>query len=201
MRKIAVIDYGAGNLRNVCAALDHLGARPVLVTGPEALTGCDGVVFPGVGVFGQAVEALQERHLWEPLRSAAQNYPFLGICLGMQLLYESSEESPGARGLELLSGQVLKLPANPPDARVPSIGWRRLEPLSDSVPVATGQMMYFVHSYHVPADAEGVVAIYHHGGHPVGAMVRRESVTGCQFHPEKSGAPGLELMAQLLELK
>ncbi len=185
---IAVIDYGAGNLRSVANALDRIGAPYRLIRSPCELAGATAILLPGVGHFGQMVAALQAAGLTAPLRERlASNTPYLGICLGMQALYEGSEEAPGAAGLALLRGRVRRFP---PGEKVPHMGWTAVEP--------DGQRYYFAHSYYVPAEAEGVAATARHGL-AVAARVRRGNLEGTQFHPEKSGAAGLDLLRRWVQ--
>ncbi len=185
---IAVIDYGAGNLRSVANALGVLGAPYRLARSPQDLDGAEAILLPGVGHFGQMVAALEAAGLTAPLRRRlAAGVPYLGICLGMQALYESSEEAPGARGLALLEGQVRRFP---PGQKIPHMGWTAVEP--------GGRRYYFAHSYYVPADAEGVASTAQHTV-PFAAIVRRGNLTGTQFHPEKSGSEGLALLRDWIQ--
>ena len=196
---IAVLDYGIGNLRSAEKALVHLGAPARLVQDPAEVAGAAGVVLPGVGEFGACAAALAASGLEEPARRAiAGGVPFLGICVGFQLLYEGSEESPGARGLGALPGTVRRLP---PGVKHPQMQWNRL----DRVP-GTGSgllaglpehpWVYFVHSY-VPEVGEDTVATCDYGG-TLCAAVERGALWGTQFHPEKSGATGLALLANFV---
>lgn len=180
---IAVIDYGAGNLRSVANALDVLGAKYSLARKPEELDGAKAILLPGVGHFGQMIGALEAAGLIEPLRDRLKaGTPYLGICLGMHALYDGSEEAPDAMGLGLLKGRVLRFP---PGEKVPHMGWTAVQPSKDRY--------YFAHSYYLPADAEGVSATAHHGL-PFGAIIRKDNLYGVQFHPEKSSTAGLELL-------
>jgi cyclase len=194
---IGVVDYGAGNLRNVQAALQRLGVAWKDVTRPAHLKGADAVILPGVGRFGPAAARLGEAGLWEPLRDAAlSGRPFLGICLGMQLLFEASEEDGGA-GLGVLAGSVRRLDTE----RVPHIGWAVVRPLPEAR--AEGSILrglpdafhaYFAHSFAVPAGAAAAAAITTCPPAFTSA-VRRGALWGVQFHPEKSGAAGQALLA------
>ena len=182
---IAVVDYGAGNLRSVANALDLLGARYRLARSPENLEGATAILLPGVGHFGQMVAALETAGLMAPLRERlTAGVPYLGICLGLQALYESSEEALGAPGLSLLRGRVLRFP---PGQKVPHMGWTAVEP--------GGERYYFAHSYYVPAAAEGVTATAEHGL-SFAAIIRCGNLMGTQFHPEKSGPEGLRLLGE-----
>ena len=183
--KIAVIDYGAGNLRSVANALDVLDADYCLARAPQELEGAAAILLPGVGHFGQMITALESAALIEPLRARLHaGTPYMGICLGMHALYEGSDEAPEARGLGLLRGRVLRFP---PGEKVPHMGWTAVEP--------GGERYYFAHSYYLPADAEGVSATANHGL-PFAAVVRRDNLFGVQFHPEKSSAVGLALLRE-----
>lgn len=194
---IAVLDYGIGNLRSAEKALQHVGADARLVADPADAAGADGVVLPGVGAFGPCMEALMASGHDRVVRQAvADDVPFLGICIGMQLLYEASEESPGVAGLGILPGVVRRLPAG---VKQPQMQWNRLElegragecPLLEGI--GPEPWVYFVHSYAAPAG-DAVVATCDYGG-PVVAVVGRDRMWATQFHPEKSGSSGLQLLA------
>jgi len=183
---IAVIDYGAGNLRSVCNALKLLEADFFVTSEPRGLECGSAVLLPGVGHFGQMIEALDGAGLVEPLKQKlAAGAPYLGICLGMQALFESSDEAPDVRGLGLLPGAVRLFPAG--QEKVPHMGWSTVNP--------GGRMYYFAHSYYVPAEAPGCAAVARHGL-PFTAILRHENLLGSQFHPEKSGAAGLEFIKE-----
>lgn len=196
---VAVLDYGIGNLRSAEKALVHLGTPARLVRDPERVAGAVGVVLPGVGEFGACAGALAASGLDEPARRAIdEGVPFLGICVGFQLLYERSEESPGARGLGVLDGVVRRLPEG---VKHPQMQWNRLDrrpgaasSLLDGLP--EHPWVYFVHSF-APPVGEETVATCDYGG-PVAAAVERGPLWGVQFHPEKSGANGLALLANFV---
>lgn len=180
---IAVIDYGAGNLYSVTNALDLFATRYRLACAPQDLAEASAILLPGVGHFGQMMEALAARQLIEPLRrQLAAGIPYMGICLGMHALYESSDEAPGVAGLSLLKGRVLHFP---PGEKTPHMGWSEVD----------GRSYYFAHSYYLPADAEGSASLARHG---IGftAIMRQSNLYGTQFHPEKSGAAGLTLLKE-----
>jgi glutamine amidotransferase len=196
---IAVLDYGIGNLRSAEKALQHVGADARLVDDPGEAAGADGVVLPGVGAFGPCMDARSASGLDAvAVAAVAAGVPFLGICVGMQLLYDGSEESPGAVGLGLLPGTVRLLP---PGVKRPQMQWNRLEQLRPTPLLAgplftgpaPGPWVYFVHSYAAPVD-DATVATCDYGG-PVAAMAARGRLWATQFHPEKSGAVGLALLA------
>lgn len=194
---IAVIDYGMGNLKSLCNALDYLGFESKLVSTGEELEDCDHVICPGVGSFPAAVENLKSRTLFEPLRrSAAAGKPFLGICLGMQLLAEKGFEYGEAPGLGVVGGAVCRLEPGSGE-KVPHVGWNQVD-LKQDHPVWKGIKkdtdFYFVHSYHFVAEnSEEVLATSEYGGSFTSAVAKR-NVVGVQFHPEKSQENGLRLL-------
>ncbi|MSP92097.1 MAG: imidazole glycerol phosphate synthase subunit HisH [Myxococcales bacterium] len=201
MARIAVIDYGAGNVASVLRALRHLGADAEAATSPVALRSADAIVFPGQGHFGQAARRLLATGMWGAVDAAcAEGRPFLGICLGLQLLAEGSDEAPGVKGLGRLRGHSV---AFCPPVKVPQIGWNavhaaRRGTLLDAVPA--GSHFYFVHSYHcVLQDERDVAGTAEHGLQFV-AAVERDRLCAVQFHPEKSGAVGLALLRAWLAL-
>ncbi|MGH9177156.1 MAG: imidazole glycerol phosphate synthase subunit HisH [Acidimicrobiales bacterium] len=192
---IAVLDYGIGNLRSAQKALERAGAEAVLVTEAAAAGGAAGVVLPGVGAFGRCMEALRETGLDRAALAALEaGTPFLGICVGMQLLYRSSEESPGVAGLGVLDGEVRLLPAG---VKRPQMQWNRLVPTRPDSALLDGlgpePWVYFVHSY-APEPTPEVVATCDYGG-PVVAAVERGPLWATQFHPEKSGTVGARVLA------
>jgi len=201
--RIAVVDYGAGNLVSIDQALRAAGADVVLARAEVDLDGADGLIVPGVGAARPAMDRLRRRGLVEPIRRwIAADRPFLGICLGMQLLFEGSDED-GARALGALPGRAVRLVAAP---RLPHIGWnavRRLRPHPLFAGVAPDAPFYFVHSYAAlpagPGAAELALAVTDHGPDFVSAVARGR-ITGVQFHPERSGADGLRLLANYTSL-
>ena len=206
MKHICVIDYGMSNLLSVSRALEACGFEAEAVSSPDALNGADGIVLPGVGAFGDGMHALEERGFPDALRECAgAGVPLLGICLGMQMLFDSSEESPGVKGLHLIPGKVRRLPSQGMDGsvlRIPHVGWSpvrarpggtllgsALEHLED------GSELYFVHSYAAqPEQVRDALALAFRGGVPLCAAAQRGNVLGCQFHPEKSGPAGLAIL-------
>lgn len=197
--RIAVVDYGIGNLRSAQKALQKCGADAVLTADAALIASSDAVVLPGVGAFGACMDALRSAGLEEPVRAAAASgVPFLGICVGMQMLFSGSSESPDAAGLGIIPGRVEWLPGSLPR---PQMQWNRLA-VRTSDPLLTGfgrdSWMYFVHSLHgVPDDPAHVVATVDYGG-TVNAAFRSGSVFAVQFHPEKSGASGLALLGNFV---
>lgn len=194
---ITVIDYDAGNLHSVANALSAIGADYKVSRDPEDIRRADRIFLPGVGSFGDAMDSLSRRGLTEPLTEAVRcGTPFLGICLGYQLLFEGSEESPGCSGLSLLKGYVRRFPDRT-GMKVPHMGWnslsiRKKDGLYRDIP--DGSFMYFVHSYYVvPADG-GIVSAETDYGFPFAASVEEGNIAGMQFHPEKSGDAGLAIL-------
>ena len=193
---IAIIDYGAGNLQSVEKALRHIGCDCQVASRPEELGRAAGAVLPGVGAFGEAMAALRARGLEPAIRVyVAGGRPFLGICLGLQVLFESSEESPGAAGLGLLPGKVLRLPGDR-GLKIPHIGWNSLDVQRPGwllKGLGPEPYLYFVHSYYLQAQDDVVSAISQYGV-SIHAAVERGNLAACQFHPEKSGETGLKIL-------
>ena len=188
---IAVVDYGMGNRRSVEKALEHVGARPVLTADPGAIRAAERIVLPGVGAFPHAMRRLAELGLIDLLRErVAAGAHLVGICLGMQLLFERSEELGGADGLGLLPGDVTALRA----PRVPHIGWNRVEPARPSALLDGPAAFYHVHSFACRPSEEDVVVGRAEYGEPFASVVERGNVAGVQFHPEKSSRAGLDLL-------
>lgn len=195
--KLAVIDYGIGNLRSAEKALQRVGADASLTASVDEIASADAVVLPGVGNFGRCIEALHEAGLAEAtLDAVASGRPFLGICVGMQMLFEGSEESPGQPGLAVLPGQVRLLPDT---VKRPQMQWNPVTCTTQNPITATvdGEWMYFVHSYAV-LDTPVTLATCDYGG-PMVAIAGRDNVLATQFHPEKSGQAGLGLLRSFVE--
>ena len=199
MPLIAVLDYEIGNLRSAQKALLHLGADARLTADPGLIRAADGVVLPGVGAFGRCMDAVRAAGLDVLVHEAVeQGRPFLGICIGMQMLFESSEESPGARGLAVLPGTVRLVPG---DVKRPQMQWNLLERRGDPELLRHAPdpaWAYFVHSYAADTDDALVTATCDYGG-PVVAAVERGSVWATQFHPEKSSHTGLAVLQAFVE--
>ena len=201
---LAVIDYGAGNLRSVLHALNHLGAQDVrLVHQPEDIRGAAKIILPGVGAFGAGMQALQRQNLVQPVREAvAQGMPYLGICLGMQFLFERSDEMGIHEGLGILPGTVTRFPAFE-HLKVPHMGWNQLTIQKESPLVAhitSGSYAYFVHSYYCqPADPSDILITVDYGI-PFTAGIARDNIFGVQFHPEKSQQVGLQILRNFLSM-
>lgn len=201
---IAIIDYGAGNLQSVRKALDFIGCETRVTDRPEDFETAEAAVLPGVGAFGDAMASLESRGLVDPVRAfIRQGKPFLGICLGLQLLFDSSEESPGVKGLGVLPGKILRIPDGE-GLKVPHIGWNSL-----SFPNGRGRLfaglsqepyVYFVHSYYLKAEDPRIVAATTEYGVSIHAAVEKGNLFACQFHPEKSGAEGLQILRNFAAL-
>ncbi|QSZ66039.1 imidazole glycerol phosphate synthase subunit HisH [Methanofollis aquaemaris] len=199
MKKIVIIDYGLGNLRSVSRGLEKAGASAVISSDPEAIAAADALVLPGVGAFRDGMEMLGP--IEATVREQAGEVPVLGICLGMQMLMESSEEGGLRAGLGLVPGTVRRFP-RVPEMKVPHMGWNTLsvpadEPLFDGVP--DGSYVYFVHSYYASAPAEHTMTTTEYI-HEFASSVKNGMVYGVQFHPEKSGETGLLILKNFIEL-
>ncbi len=198
---VAVIDYGAGNLHSVKNALEFLGAECVITSGKETILSAEHVILPGVGSFGDAMRSLDERGLTEVVREAADgSRPFLGICLGLQLLFEESEESPGVKGLGIFKGSVVKIPET--GLKIPHMGWNNitLEKESRILP-EDKPFVYFVHSYYIKPSDKDVVSASAEYGARLDVAVERGNVFATQFHPEKSGDAGMEILRKFLAVE
>lgn len=199
----AIIDYDAGNLRSVEKALLALGDTPVITRDPEQILAADRVILPGVGAFGDAMERLHQYGLVEVIRQVAEKQtPFLGICLGLQLMFESSEESEGVAGLGLLKGRILRIP-DCPGLKIPHMGWNSLHIRPDSrlfAGIPEGAYVYFVHSYYLKADQEEQVAASTEYSTHIHAAVETGNLFACQFHPEKSSDVGLRILRNFISL-
>jgi len=201
---LAVIDYGAGNLRSVIHALNHLGVENKrLVHTPADLDGADKIILPGVGAFGAGMEQLHKQRLVTPLKKAVlAGTPYLGICLGMQFLFERSDEMGDHAGLGLLPGHVTRFPHDL-GLKVPHMGWNQLQQKRSSSllqDIGAASSAYFVHSYYCdPADPADIVATVDYGI-AFTAVVQRDNIFGVQFHPEKSQRTGLQLLKNFLEM-
>ena len=201
--KLGVLDYGAGNLRSVLNAFAAIETHAELVTGPADFDGIDVLVFPGQGAFGDSVRILKERGLWQPLKDwLASGKPYFGICLGYQLLFESSEESPGVEGLAVAKGIVRKFdPAS--GLKIPHMGWNRatsVRPHGLTQGLEEGGRFYFVHSYHFECIHAEDVLLRTTYGYEFTSGVQRGNVMGVQFHPEKSHRYGMQLIRNFVGL-
>ncbi len=197
---IAVIDYGAGNLKSVTKALDHLGYANTIVSRPEELELADGMILPGVGAFPMCMAALRKSGMDQAILRQAGKKPLLGICLGMQMLLDSSTEMGGDRGLGLIPGTVEKIET---DLKLPHIGWNSLNivnPNPLTAGLSDGDYVYFVHSFCAKVKEPADLAMTTDYGATVTAMIARGNVFGCQFHPEKSGPVGMTILRNFGEL-
>ena len=200
MSYIAIVDYGAGNLMSVHNSLDFLGYENKIAASPEVIEQAAGVILPGVGAFPDAMDALHASGLTDAVLEAAKTKPFLGICLGMQMLFEESDEVRPCKGLGLLPGRIERIRIR---LKLPQIGWNALDilrPNAMTEGVQQGDYVYFVHSFMaVPAEEGDLAAVTDYGAR-VPAMVARGNLFGCQFHPEKSGKVGLAMLKNFAKL-
>ncbi len=202
MSVIAVVDYDMGNLHSVCKGLENVGAVPKITDSPAIIEQADAVVLPGVGSFDPAMQNLRSRNLIEPIKRAiASGKPFLGICLGLQILFESSEEGVEP-GLGVIAGKVRRFRSEP-GLTIPHMGWNQLQftqrdlPLWEKLP--SDPWVYFVHSYYVdPVDWEVRSAIVTHGSQNVTAAIAKDNLMAVQFHPEKSSSTGLQMLSNFV---
>lgn len=200
---IAIIDYDAGNIKSVEKALVSLGETAVITRDRETILGADKVILPGVGSFGDAMDKLRGYGLEEIIKQVvARKTPFLGICLGLQLLFESSEETPGVRGLGILKGKIIKIPDNM-GLKVPQIGWNSLKfPNNGRLyeGIEEDSYVYFVHSYYLQAEEPKIVTATTEYAAHIHASVEKGNVFACQFHPEKSSDVGLRILQNFVTL-
>lgn len=201
---ITIVDYDAGNLHSVENALKYLGVETQITSDPEAVARAKKLILPGVGAFGDAMEQLKSRGLDAALKEAAAGgTPLLGICLGLQVLFERSEESPGAQGLGILKGEIVHIPPES-GLKIPHIGWNSLHLMNDGRlfrGISENTYVYFVHSYYLRADDERIVkATTEYGAH-IHASVEQDNVFACQFHPEKSSAVGRRILQNFVNLE
>jgi len=191
---IAIIDYQMGNLRSVEKAFLKAGGRAVVTSDKKKIAKAKKVVLPGVGAFGDGMKELRKAGLVEVINdSIAQGKPFFGVCLGMQLLFEKSEEAPGVKGLGLLKGSVKKFRLKKP-LKVPHMGWNRLKGISGA------PYVYFVHSYYCAPDDKSIITATTDYGIKFASMIQKDNVFGCQFHPEKSQDAGLKILENFIRL-
>ena len=200
--KTGIIDYGAGNLRSVHKAVETLEFPAQIIRQPDEMEGIDTLILPGVGAFGDCVENLHKQELWEPVKKwIHEGLPYFGICLGYQILFESSEETPGIDGLAIFSGKVVRFPKS--DLKVPHMGWNEIEAIDESDPLWNGlpphPHVYFVHSYYPAPTDDKIVNSRADYGVRFAASIRSGNVVATQFHPEKSQRLGLQILRNYLE--
>lgn len=200
---ISILDYDAGNIKSVEKALLYLGQEVVITRDRDVILSSDKVILPGVGNFGDAMEKIRQYKLEQVILDVVDaGTPFLGICLGLQLLYKTSEESPGIAGLGILDGEILRIP-DAPGLKVPQIGWNSLS-ITPGAKLFRGisgnPYVYFVHSYYLRAKDEKDVAAKTHYSVDIHASVERDNVFACQFHPEKSSTVGLKILENFVAL-
>ena len=200
---IAIIDYDAGNLKSVEKAFEFLGAEAVITRDPDQILSADRVVLPGVGAFGDAMEKLRKFNLVNTIYNVAdKKIPFLGICLGLQLMFSSSQESPGVSGLGLLPGEIVRIPPAP-GLKIPHMGWNSLKLRPGTrlfKDISQNAYVYFVHSYYLKAGDRGDVAATTNYSVDIDAAVEHGNLFACQFHPEKSSEVGLQILKNFASL-
>lgn len=200
---IAIIDYDAGNIKSVEKALQALGEETAVTREKEVILNADRVILPGVGSFGEAMEKIRGYGLEEVIKEAIANrIPFLGICLGLQLMFEKSEESPGVKGLGILEGEILRIP-DAPGHKIPHIGWNSLTfPSRGSLfqGVSDSAYVYFVHSYYLKAKDPQIVTAATRYSTLIHAAVEKDNLFACQFHPEKSSDVGLTILKNFIHI-
>ena len=199
---IAIIDYGAGNLHSVKNALDFLGAQSVITGNAEEILKSDKVILPGVGSFGDALFSLRKNGLDKVVKEVVKNKtPLLGICLGLQMMFEESEESPGVEGLGIFKGKIVKIPDT--GLKIPHMGWNNITLTKDSALLGqknNSPYVYFVHSYYLTTPQQDIVSAYTEYGKTLAIAVEKDNVFATQFHPEKSGDAGMEMLKNFINL-
>jgi glutamine amidotransferase len=201
---VAIIDYNAGNLKSVEKALSAVGAQSIITRDFHEILKADHVILPGVGAFGEAMEQLKKYELHKVIPEVVDNKtPLLGICLGLQLLFEGSDESQGVEGLNILGGKILRIP-DKEGLKIPHIGWNSLELKNDGrlfEDLTINPYVYFVHSYYLKAQEESIVKATCDYSTCIHASVEKDNVFACQFHPEKSSDVGLQILKNFTNLK
>jgi len=198
---IAIIDYGAGNLKSVKNALDFLRVESIITSDPKEIEKADKVIFPGVGAFGDTLKTLKKLNLINPIKKAAKTKPFLGICLGLQLLFEESEETPGINGLGIFKGVVKKFQSN--TLKIPQIGWNSINIKKENPSfenVKDKSYFYFVHSYYVVPKDKNLILTTTNYGKEFCSGIAKDNLIAVQYHPERSGSVGLQLLRDFVGL-
>lgn len=199
---IAIIDYGAGNLHSVANALNYLGAEYKITSDRDEILSADKVILPGVGAFADAMASLKERGLDAVIKSAIDlKKPFLGICLGLQLLFERSEEGEGIDGLGIFKGKIVKIPDH--GLKIPHMGWNSIKIKCDSKilkDLGDNPYVYFVHSYYLTTDCREIVSAVTEYGEELSIAIEKDNVFATQFHPEKSGDTGIKILKNFIEI-
>ena len=200
---IAIIDYDAGNIKSVEKAMQSLGEEVVVTRDADTLLNAEKVILPGVGAFGDAMDKIRSYGLEDVIHQiVAKGTPFLGICLGLQLMFEESDETPGVKGLGILPGKILRIP-DAPDLKIPHMGWNSLHFEKDTrlfKGIKEGAYVYFVHSYYLKAEEASIVAASTEYSTHIHAAVEQGNVFACQFHPEKSSEVGLAILKNFIDL-
>jgi glutamine amidotransferase len=201
---IGIVDYGIGNLRSVQKAFQHVGGEAVFVRTSEEIAQVDALVLPGVGNFGDCVRSLAKSGMWDDVLAWANSEkPFFGICVGYQMLFESSEEAPGEKGLGVFAGQVRKF-SDGSGLKIPQIGWNTVKVLQPDAPllsgISNGDYVYFVHSYYAAPKDSAIIALETTYGDTFAAAVARGNLLATQFHPEKSQRAGLQMLKNFVTL-
>lgn len=201
---IAIIDYGAGNIQSVYKALKYINCDAIVTNDKDKILSADGAILPGVGSFGDTINTMEQYNIKDTVIEYAQSgKPFLGICLGLQLLFPESEESPEAKGLSLLDGSIKKIPNNNGQLKIPHIGWNNLD-IKNKDGLFKGidgsPYVYFVHSYYLDAKDKGIVTSQTNYGTIIDASVQKGNVFATQFHPEKSGEVGLKMLKNFADI-
>lgn len=197
-----IIDYGAGNLHSVQNALKSLGEETVVTNDKELILSAERLILPGVGAFGDAMQKLEKSGLCEVIKEYAKSgKPFMGICLGLQLMFEESEETPGVKGLGIFSGKCVKIQKKD-DLKIPHMGWNSLDVAKESKvlkDIGDEPYVYFVHSYYIQPEDESVVSAYTTYGEKIAVAAEKDNVFALQFHPEKSSAVGMRILKNFIE--
>lgn len=201
---LAIINYGAGNLRSVQKACEYVGEKAVITDNREEILNADRVILPGVGSFGSCIESIRKANLFDCIRQVTESgTPFLGICLGLQLLFEASDESPDAKGLGILKGRCVKIPQSD-GVKIPHIGWNSItfpNPSPLFTGIEDGSFVYFVHSYYMQPNDKSVITAVCDYSASLPVALSHGNIHATQFHPEKSGDVGLKILKNFIDLR